>query len=47
MPPNPVGTSYFTAIASWVRKWIVTLALWGWLPLPLAKWVLRHHEDRD
>jgi hypothetical protein len=47
MPQYPVGASFFTVVKSWFRKWIVTLALWSWLPLRLAKWVLQHHEDRD
>lgn len=45
MPKNSAGASYFAAVTSWVRKWIVSLALWGWLPLRLAKWIIKHHED--
>lgn len=33
----------------WVSKWIVTLAVWGWLPLRVAKWVIPragHHENQ-
>ena len=47
MPQNPVKTTcYFTVITTWARKWIVSLALWGWLPLRLVKWVLGDREDR-
>ena len=48
MTKTTSNKSYFDPITSWVKTWIVTLAVWGWLPLRLAKWILRrggHHED--
>lgn len=30
---------YFTVITSRLKATIVTLALWGWFPMFLAKWI--------
>jgi len=32
---------YFSRIKSWTQTWIITLAVWGWLPYWLAEWILR------
>jgi len=30
---------YFTVITSRLKATIITLALWGWLPMCLANWI--------
>ncbi|MFQ5643986.1 MAG: hypothetical protein ACE5FQ_09825 [Thiogranum sp.] len=47
-PKTSQYTRYFTGLASQIKAVIVTLSLWGWLPMKLADWVTRkggqHHE---
>ncbi len=31
-----------TSMESHVKTFIVTLAAWGWLPIGLADWIIRH-----
>jgi len=39
--------SYFTVLASRMKALIVTLALWGWLPVGIADWLINRGELRD
>jgi hypothetical protein len=39
--------SYFTVLASRMKAVIVTLALWGWLPVVIADWLINRRELRD
>jgi len=42
------NNKYFHPTISWIKTWIVTLAVWGWLPFKLAEWIKRRggrHED--
>jgi len=32
-------TSNFTAISSHIKAAIITLAIWGWVPIGLAEWI--------
>jgi len=46
--PTTSNKSYLDSMTSWLKAWIITLALWGWLPYRLAEWILRrggHDED--
>jgi hypothetical protein len=46
--PKTSNANYFHSIASWTQTWIVTLAVWGWFPYRLAKWILSwggRHEN--
>ena len=38
---------YFNFIASRMKAVIVTLALWGWFPMCLAKWINNHGGQRN
>ena len=40
-------TRYFTDLASGLKAVIVTLSLWGWLPIKLADWVTKDRGQRD
>ncbi|MEX0963781.1 MAG: hypothetical protein WDZ52_07050 [Pseudohongiellaceae bacterium] len=39
--------SYFIVLASRMKAVIVTLALWGWLPMCLAKWISNRGGQHD
>jgi len=48
MPKASSIKNFLHPIIAWVKTWIVTLAVWGWLPYKLAEWIKRqggHHED--
>ena len=36
-----------TGLAAHVKGFVVTLALWGWLPLSLADWLIHRGESND
>ena len=38
---------YFTVLASRMKAVIVTLALWGWLPVSIADWFINRGEAHD
>jgi hypothetical protein len=40
-------TCNFTGLAVRVKGLIVTLALWGWLPVGLADWLIHRGEPHD
>lgn len=40
-------TRNFTGLAVRVKGFIVTLALWGWLPVSLADWLIHWGEQHD
>lgn len=40
-------TFYFTVLASRIKALIVTLALWGWLPMFMAIWINNHGGQHD
>ena len=40
-------TRNFTGPAARVKGFIVTLALWGWLPVSLADWLIQWGEPHD
>lgn len=40
-------TCNFTGLAARVKGFIVTLALWGWLPVGLADWLIHRGEPHD
>lgn len=45
---NKSYKKYSNPIAFWVRTWIVTLAVWGWIPFRWGDWIVRregHYED--
>ena len=37
----------FTNLATRIKALIVTLALWGWLPVSIADWLINRGELRD
>lgn len=41
------STCNSTGLASRIKGLIVTLALWGWLPVGLADWLIHMGELRD
>jgi len=40
-------TRNFTGLVASVKGFIVTLALWGWLPVGLADWLIHRGEPHD
>ncbi len=38
---------YFNGFSTQTKGFIVTLALWGWLPVRLAEWLVPHGEQDD
>lgn len=46
-PDTSKGTLSSTDVASRVKVIIVTLAVWGWVPLGLAEWIDRTGGQRD
>jgi len=40
-------TRNFTGPVAHVKGFIVTLALWGWLPVGLADWLIHQGEPHD
>ena len=40
-------THNFTVLAARVKGFIVTLALWGWLPVSLVDWLIHWGEQHD
>lgn len=46
-PNTSQSTCNSTGIVSRVKAAIVTLAVWGWVPLGLAEWINRMGEPRD
>ena len=46
-PKTSICAFYFTALTARIKALIVTLALWGWLPVPLAYWITNRGEARD
>lgn len=40
-------THNFTGLTARVKGFIVTLALWGWLPVGLADWLIHRGEPHD
>lgn len=46
--PSPSNhTRKFTVLASRIKAAIVTLALWGWISIDVAEWLIRHGGLRD
>ncbi len=37
----------FTGLVARIKGLIVTLALWGWLPVSLADWLTHREEPHD
>ena len=46
-PKTSKCTCHFTGLAARVKGFIVTLALWGWLPVGLADWLIHWGEPHD
>lgn len=46
-PKTSQYSRYFTSLAARIKAVIVTLSLWGWLPMKLANWVTRNGGQRD
>ncbi len=40
-------TRDITGVVADVKGFIVTLALWGWLPMGLADWIIHRREPHD
>lgn len=40
-------TCNFTSAVTYIKGLIVTLALWGWLPVNLADWLIHRGEPHD
>jgi len=45
--PKTSSTCNFTGLAARVKGFIVTLTLWGWLPVGLADWFIHWGEPHD
>ena len=41
------STSNSTGLAARIKGVIVTLVLWGWLPVGLANWLIHWEETHD
>ncbi len=46
-PRTSNKTRKSTALAPRIKAAIVTLALWGWVPVKVAEWLIRHGGLRD
>lgn len=46
-PKTPKRAFNFTGLVARAKGFIVTLALWGWLPVGLADWLLHCGEPHD
>ena len=40
-------TRDFTGLVARIKGFVVTLALWGWLPVGLAEWLIHRGEPHD
>ncbi|MCZ6802996.1 MAG: hypothetical protein O7D86_03430 [Proteobacteria bacterium] len=47
IPGTSNCVSYFTFLASHMKAVIVTLALWDWFPMNLAKWINNRGGQHD
>lgn len=46
-PKTSKSTSNFTGLAARIKAVIVTLSLWGWLPMKVADWVTHDGGQRN
>lgn len=46
-PKTSICAFYSTSIVHCMKAVIVTLALWGWFPMCLAKWFNNHGGKRN
>lgn len=46
-PKTSKHTCNFTGLVARIKGLIVTLVLWGWLPVGLADWLIHRGEPHD